>query len=292
MKICLLAILLTAVLSCQDSDTHSEYNSETRQHNANPRVIARIGTEQITYEEVLKEIKKLPYKQKTLYLSNPSRFNEFVESYVNRKLLYNEATKQGYEHKEDIKEQIKTFKNKVIAKSFVKDLLKTFEIEPKTIEKYYDDNKNKYEQRYISTIRIQAAPGNPGARQDAKLRAEALWGKLKSGEDFNTLTNNFETQSTLVNRGQYPKQINEVIFNLAKGEISNPLEVENGYIIIKADKEIETVPIAQVKRKIESALIKDKLDEYMQSISEDWEVTVYKERIKEIISSENNTITD
>ena len=84
------------------------------------------------------------------------------------------------------------------------------------------------------------------------------------------------------------KSLPLIIFTLNKGDITKPFEVDGGYLIIKANKEVELPTYDQVERNIRSKLINQRLLNYINSLRKEWEVRVYEDRLEEISKSESN----
>jgi len=75
-----------------------------------------------------------------------------------------------------------------------------------------------------------------GAKKTARLKAEALLSRIKEGEDFDvTASDNNEDDKLLYTfgRGVMPKEIEETAYNMSEGEISDIVESEYGYHILK-----------------------------------------------------------
>jgi peptidyl-prolyl cis-trans isomerase D len=138
------------------------------------------------------------------------------------------------------------------------------------LRSYYDQNKNRFgtpEERRASHILLTAPAGAPAAERDkAKARATALLAEVrKAPETFAAVArkNSQDPGSAekggdldFVTRGAMVKPFEDAMFALKKGEISDVVESEFGYHIIRlADIKASVVqPFEQARAAIEADL--------------------------------------
>lgn len=140
--------------------------------------------------------------------------------------------------------------------------------------KFYDENLDKYfkkpESARASHILISAdEKASPEARQKAKEKAEAILKRVKAGEDFAALA---KTESSCPSNtqggdlgtfgaGQMVPPFEKAAFALKPGEVSNVVETQFGYHIIKLTEkqEASTESFDSVKGKITDFLKRDKV---------------------------------
>lgn len=131
------------------------------------------------------------------------------------------------------------------------------------IKKYYDENKNKFTIMEHYKIKfIYSYCGEPEKKDkmaEAKKKAEEALKKVKEGMDFAQIAKDYSNAPTpndgkdiiFISKEINPK-IEEAVKSLKKDEISNLIEVKNGYIIVKLIDHIDEkiVPLDEVKDKI------------------------------------------
>ena len=287
MRILIILFLACLVLNCGVSNND----------NPSSEIIVKVGSENITKDDLNRELNKLSQKQKALYTSSPQRLNEFLETHINQKVLYKEAYKRGIQDREEIREQIANYEQKLIAKTFGKEILEELELSNEEIQSYFEENKTNYEQVDISKIVISYDKGNEDAKASALSEAENVTKRAQSGESFEDLASEFSDDPAsktrggnvgYVKRGRFPQQIDDVIFELNKGDITKPFEVDGAYLIIKANKEPDIPPYGQIENSIRSELINQRLFDYINSLREQWDVKVYEDRLEEMYKSESN----
>jgi len=287
MRILILILTIGFIFSCNNS------NNENKE--APLDILAKVGSENITRGDLTNELNKLSYKQRSIYSSSPEKLNEFLETHINEKVLYNEALKRGFENRDDIQEEFDRYKKQLITKTFGKEILDELELNKDEIKIYYDQNKKDYERIDISKILIKFDMEEDNPKEAAQSKAELVSRRAKTGESFEELAIEFSDDTIskkkggkvgYIKRGKFPEEIDNEILELKEGEITKPFEVNGGYLIIKANQEPDFPPYGQVERIIHSKLINERLINYINGLREEWEVKVYKDRLQEITKSE------
>ncbi|GJM17153.1 MAG: hypothetical protein DHS20C13_24800 [Thermodesulfobacteriota bacterium] len=287
MKIIVVILFTLFAISCNDS-SNNESDSNT---------LVRIGSERITKDDLTNELNKLSFRQKSIYASTPEKLNEFLQTHINEKVLYNEAVKRGIGDRKDIQEDIDNYKKKLIAKTLGKEILQEVELTQEEIKEYYDKNRDDYKRIDISKIFIKFDSNENDPKAPALAKAEVVSKRANAGESFEELALEFSDDPIskknlgnveYINKGRFPEKIDIEIFTLKKEEITKPFEVQGGYLIIKSNKDPDYLPYAQVENQIRSELINEGLLNYINDLRNKWEVAVYKDRLKEISESESN----
>lgn len=163
-------------------------------------------------------------------------------------------------------------------------------------QKYYDENPDDFkvpEQVRASHILISTRPSDPNAdpnqmKAQAKAKAEALLKQVKEGADFATLAkeNSADTVSAVrggdigpFGRGQMVPSFEEAAFALKVGEISDLVETQFGYHIIKVAEHHDpnTIPFATAKDRLMESLKRQKMQEafgdYIEEIQQKASIT-------------------
>jgi len=161
--------------------------------------------------------------------------------------------------------------------------------------KFYDENPKQFktpEMVRASHILIQPDKSDPNvdpnqAKAKARAKAEALLKQIKNGADFATLAKaNSNGPSAarggdlgLKPRGTWVKPFEDAEFSLKVGQVSDIVETQFGYHIIKVTdhKDPNTISFEQAKENIINKLTKEKRDEiarsYIKSLKEKAKIT-------------------
>lgn len=134
-------------------------------------------------------------------------------------------------------------------------------------------------------------------KAEKKKQAEQVLYKVKAGENFAELAQQFSDDAATKKRGGvlgfFPRgakssEIEEVAFNLKKDEVSDIILTDKGYHIIKMldKKEGTTKSLEDSRKKITNKLTQKKKNEAIQRLLEDLKaktkVVIYEETLKEI----------
>ncbi len=296
MRTLLFMFSLTVLAGCSDFNNFYEEKKAAHDSKGSGReVVAIVGPEEITKDEITEALNMLPYKQRKIYQSSPEKMNEYLDSYINQKVLYSEALKRGIDRREEILEKTENFKKQLVGQALGQEILKNIEVSESEIQKYHEKNKRDFERINISKIFIKTDSENGITKQDALMKARSASDRAEAGDKFEDIALEFSDDPAskkrggkvgYINRGQLPPEIEERIFDMKEGEISKPLEVEDGFYIIKVDEGSGFLPDGQVRRKIKSELINEKLIEYVNGLREEWSVVVFKDKLQESVESD------
>jgi peptidyl-prolyl cis-trans isomerase SurA len=153
------------------------------------------------------------------------------------------------------------------------------------VQKYYDDHKKDYERQEQVGLR-EIEVGTEGKKDselpDLKKKAETALKRVKDGEDFGEIAKRFSDGSTakqggflgVYKRGELSKQLEDVVFNMKKNDLTDVLDTKQGYLILQVlehyDEGIQ--PLDKVENEITDHLYSErmepKLREYLKTLRE------------------------
>ncbi len=181
----------------------------------------------------------------------------------------------------DVEKQIK--KGLSIQKLIETEVAGEIKIPEEDVKKYYEDNPETFKQQEqvkASHILVRTEPSaDEAAKKEARQKLADMKTKIEEGADFAELAREHsECPSSsqggdlgYFGRGQMVKPFEEAAFALDKGEVSDIVETDFGYHLIKVtDKKAEgKTDFAQVEGNIKEYLKNQKMqDEMMQYIAE------------------------
>ena len=179
------------------------------------------------------------------------------------------------------------FKRGMVIQQFIdKQFVQKITVSDKESKAYYDSNPDSFkqpEQIRASHILIKVDPGAEELRKvEARKKLEKIQEKVQKGEDFAVIAKEFSEGPSSTKggdlgyfgRGQRVKPFEEAAFTLRPGEVSDIVETEYGYHLIKViDRKPETT--------IAYEDIKDRLEHHLKQEKVQRELSLYVERLKE-----------
>lgn len=230
-----------------------------------------------TKEEVDKNVKEL---KESLYADESSK-KKFEEMGVNDEFL------------KEQEEQDLALQN------YKENFEKTTTISDEELKKYYEDNKESFYRDevkashiLISTLDENNKPLSEAKKKEAKKKAEDILKKAKSGEEFAALAKEYSDDKgsgaqggdlDYFGKGQMVEPFEKAAFSMKVGEISDLVESEYGYHIIKlTDKVQGQTSFEDAKDTIKSTLLAEKYNKKTQELYKNMKVEKNEDVIKNI----------
>jgi peptidyl-prolyl cis-trans isomerase C len=184
---------------------------------------------------------------------------------------FEKALKSVEMTEKDLKEF--TRKDIVISNLIEKNIADKTTVTEADVKKFYDDNPDKFKQEpsaKASHILCGVdASATPEEKKKAREKAEALLKKIKAGEDFATLAKSDSTCPSskqggdlgTFSKGQMVAPFEKAAFALKPGEVSDVVETQFGYHIIKLTEKKDggSIKFDEVKSKIQDFLKNQKV---------------------------------
>lgn len=176
---------------------------------------------------------------------------------------------------------------------------KTTKISDEEMKKYYEDHKKDYYRDevkashiLISTVDKNNKPLSEAKKKEAKKKAEDVLKKVKDGEEFAALAKEYSDDPGSKIQGgdlgyfakdQMVPEFEAAAYALKVGEISDIVESQYGYHIIKVtDKIDEQTPYEEEKDSIKTILLSEKFSNQIKKLSKEAKVEKNEDIIKKI----------
>jgi parvulin-like peptidyl-prolyl isomerase len=253
-------------------------------------VVAQVNGKDVTAGEIKKMLAGAPPQFTQALVRDPKAALEQVFLLAK---LNDLAQQDKLGEKSPWKEMIAFYEKQIYAQVEVNYKTNNLAVSQEDVQKYYDDNKSKYEQAKIGVIYISFAdpktvvdrPGEkkPLTEAEAKAKSEDLAKQLRSGADFATLAKqNSDDKNSAEKGGEFgtvkqSDRLNEAlkkaVFALKPGEISDPVKQANGFYVIKVE-ERNFRPFAEVSQEIVNQLRQEKFQTWLKSVQDENKVTI------------------
>ncbi|MDP8212553.1 MAG: peptidyl-prolyl cis-trans isomerase [Candidatus Zapsychrus exili] len=153
-------------------------------------------------------------------------------------------------------------------------------VNPKEITTFYEENLDKFKRKErvnIESIYVQFK----GPKEDARNKAKEALSLINQGRSFKEVSEEFsDTPSVgVVEKGQFLSEIEDVIFNLSKNEVSEMIEVDTGIFIFKLVGKIpsKVAELKEAKAGIEDLIYQIKMKEKIEELFKELKENAYIE---------------
>lgn len=207
-------------------------------------------------------------------ISDPEKFQEYVR----------QETGMSYE---DFRDQMK--KQLMQQRVIGEEISSRINIPEADLKKYYDEHPKEFvreEQVFLSEILISTEGKTPEQVAAAQKKAADLVARARKGEKFSDLARqNSDDVATARDGGQLPpykrsdhlmvKDLEDLVFSMKKGQVTDPLKRPNGILILKVDERFEAgqASFEEVKNEITEKLAGPKMEpkvrEYLTALRQD-----------------------
>jgi peptidyl-prolyl cis-trans isomerase SurA len=157
------------------------------------------------------------------------------------------------------------------------------------LKKYYDEHPQEFmreEQVFLSQILLSTEGKTPEQVAAAQKKATELVARARKGEKFSDLArDNSDDPATARDGGQLPpykrsdhlldKEIEDMVFQMKKGDVTNPIKRPGGFLILKVDERFAAgqATFEEVKNEITEKLAGPKMEpkvrEYLTALRQD-----------------------
>lgn len=174
------------------------------------------------------------------------------------------------------------------------------------VKKYYETHKSEFnrpEQVFLSEVFLTTQGKTPEEVAALKKKADDLLARVKKGEDFAELAKRFSEGSTAkqggelggFERGQLSKQLEDVVFKMNRGDVTDVTQTQTGFEILKVLEHFQAgeQPLEKVENEISNKLYMEKMQptlrDYLGQLREESYVMVKPGYIDSAAASGSNT---
>jgi peptidyl-prolyl cis-trans isomerase SurA len=227
----------------------------------------------VSDDEIKEQIEDMMKRSNT-----PTR--EQFEDGLKRQGLTIEAVRKG------VREQL------LVQKIRRRKVSSRFSVTDQEVDAYFKENREKLETGLAYHARHIVIPPSPAGQEEgwetARVKAEEVWEKLRAGEEFVQMAQQYSQDSTAkeggdlgqLKRGELDQEFESHIFRLSPGQISGPVKTRLGYQIFKLEskEDLSGEALSQARSQVRDILYRDKF----QARFEAWLDEIRKKALVEI----------
>lgn len=255
--------------------------------NPNDPVVITVGNEKITKSEFEGFMERLPEQLKQQLKTVPKR--QVAQDYANLRVLAGEAKRRKLDESDEVKQQIQLQSANILINALYRDVEKSVNVTDAAMEKYFNENKAQFEKVKAShiLIRFKDSPVPVRAEQkdltkeEALAKAVAIKKQLDAGGNFAEIAKKESDDAGsganggelgAFGRGQMVPPFEQAAFAMAVGKISDPVESQFGYHVIRVDEQ-QGKDFASAKEQIAKTLKPETAKKTMEDIRTGAKVT-------------------
>ena len=257
------------------------------------QTIAKVGKEKLTLSQFEEKV-----KEKKLFSTGPTEDKEkkrnLLDEMIRELLIKQKASQMDLSGDgKFLKAKESYMSDQLLKLMYRKEISDQIKVTDEKIDKYYTENKEKLfkipEQVKASHILVKievdsVSHDTAQAKKKAEQRAEKIYQEAKGGANFDSLAKGYSQDLGsktrggdlgFFPRGRMVKQFEDAAFSLGIGEISEPIETQFGYHIIKVtDKknegyqELDNNLREELKARLRSEKEKQEAEDYVKHLEE------------------------
>ncbi len=224
------------------------------------KIIAEVNGSKLTYEFLLNQFP--PEYHSTI---TDEQLSRTIEAWIETELLYQEALKHGIDKDKRVQNLIEQKRKDLIAAKFVDiSISGAIDVADEEIDSVYQNNKEMFtaNEELLDLSHIVLA---------SKTAAEAVYKRLKRGDDFSTLALDYSEDKQSRDKsgrlGLLPvsaveKDMADAISRIEVGQFTAPIESQTGFyhIFLLEGRQPSgaTLPLADIREEIAESIIAEK----------------------------------
>jgi len=292
-KLSLVTVFLCVLLLFFVSFSLQGISLQEQDDNGEPLVI--INGEMITVEKFEQFWNMIPDNYKV-----ELNKEDILDQLITQTLLIQKADELNLREDPDIAFQIKNAVDQILIQALLeKEIIEETSLSAEDIELYYEENKENYwqeEEVYAYNILVET-----------EKEAQEVLQKLEEGQEFSELAKEFSIGSSassggdigFISKGTLMPEIEDKLFILDPGEVSEIISTERGFHIFKVVEKNPSgyLELNEVRGELEKQLLparqQEAFDQYLQDLEEqatiEKNLSLLNEKEEEIVEDETAT---
>lgn len=196
------------------------------------------------------------------------------EDLVNLELMSQEALKKGLEKEPETVQQLELARETVLVSVFVQDYIKTHPVSDEALAQEYDKLKASLGTKEYSVRHILVAKESQAKSIIAKLKKGAKFDKLAAADSQDAGSKEHGGDLGWIPVGNIPhtfvKPFGDALMKLKKGQVSEPVQSQYGWHIIKLEdvRDLKIPPMDQIKTQLSQRLQQEAVKQLIADLRE------------------------
>jgi peptidyl-prolyl cis-trans isomerase C len=198
---------------------------------------------------------------------NPQIRKAIRDDLINLEVISQAATKNGLDKQPDVQQQLELARQSVLAGAFVQDYAKSHPIGDDVLKQAYEDLKARVGNKEYKLAHILVGSEDEAKKIEAKLKKGAKFAKLAKENSKDPGSKNNGGELGWAVPSNFVQPFGDAVVKLSKGKISDPVQTQYGWHIIKLEdtRDLKVPTFEEMKPNLE----KRKQQEALQKEIED-----------------------
>jgi len=252
-------------------------------------VLARIGDKKITLSDFNRIVSYYDLDKQKILEQKPQFKAALLERLVQAFVVSKIAKENGFDKKVDIREQVELLVDDYLTIEYIKrEVIAKINVTEDDMKLYYKAHQDEFKTPEMVRARHILVKVGKSASQEVKSKSkekiEEILKRIKSGEDFAKVASEVSDDTGskekggdlgFFRRGMMVSEFEKAAFSLKLGEVSDIVETQFGFHIIKVEEKKESVlePYEKVKEKVKEKVFNDqrksKVEEFIEKAMKD-----------------------
>lgn len=255
---------------------------------AGDQVVATVNKVEITSSQLDQAIAAYKARAKKIAVTDEEKV-ALIHSLIQRQLLLTQDAVEALRKDEEIVKNVREYENSLVLRRFLQDRIGSrLQVTEGEVKAYYQENPEKF----VMPSRVAARHILLKTREDAeKVRA-----KLQKGADFGEMAREYSIDLPMsleggsmgiIEKGKTLPELEEVLFSLKEGEVSDIVETRFGLHLITVDSitPAQNRPYEQVREQINKMLLQlreaELYQEFVTGLEKGAEIKIFENRLAE-----------
>ncbi|MDO5027967.1 MAG: peptidylprolyl isomerase [Bacillota bacterium] len=198
------------------------------------KTVAKIKDMEITQDDVVKFIEEIG-PQVALQFQSEDGIKTIIKEMVNQELLLLDAKANNLDQEEEFKQVLEQTKETLLKNYAFTKVIGKVEVSDQEIQKVFEENKDLFAKDTIDASHILVA---------SEEKAQEIKKEIQAGKAFEEAAKEYSTCPSKeaggslgeFGRGQMVKEFEEAAYALEEGQISDPVQTQFGYHLIRLNK--------------------------------------------------------